>query len=51
VWITEADQSLAQLKVFLAKPPVLTSRRKKEHLLLYLAVTTHVASTAIVVER
>jgi hypothetical protein len=47
----EADQALAQLKDFLSKPPVLTAPRKKELLLLYLAATTHVVSTAIVVER
>jgi hypothetical protein len=51
VWTTEADQALAQLKDFLSKPPVLTAPRKKEQLLLYLAATTHVVSTAIVVER
>jgi dsDNA-binding SOS-regulon protein len=51
VWTTKADQALAQLKDFLSKPPVLTAPRKKEQLLLYLAATTHVVSTAIVVER
>jgi hypothetical protein len=51
VWTPEADQALAQLKDFLSKPPVLTAPRKKEQLLLYLAVTTHVVSTAIAVER
>jgi hypothetical protein len=51
VWTPEADQALAQLKDFLSKPPVLTTPRKKEQLLLYLAVTTHVVITAIVVER
>jgi hypothetical protein len=50
VWIPEADQALAQLKDFLSKPPVLTAPRKKEQLLLYLAATTHVVSSAIVVE-
>jgi dsDNA-binding SOS-regulon protein len=50
-WTPEADQALAQLKDFLSKPPVLMAPRKKEQLLLYLAVTTHVVSTAIVVER
>jgi dsDNA-binding SOS-regulon protein len=49
-WTSEADQALAQLKEFLSKPPVLTAPRKKEQLLLYLASTTHVVSTAIVVE-
>jgi dsDNA-binding SOS-regulon protein len=51
VWTTEADQALAQLKDFLSKPPVLTAPRKGEQLLLYLAATTHVVSTAIIVER
>jgi hypothetical protein len=51
VWTTVADQALAQLKDFLSKPPVLTAPRKKEQLLLYLSATTHVVSTAIVVER
>jgi hypothetical protein len=51
VWTPEADQALAQLKDFLSKSPVLTALRKKEQLLLYLAVTTHVVSTTIVVER
>jgi hypothetical protein len=46
-----ADQALAQLKDFLAKPPVLMAPRKKEQLLFHLAATTHVVSTAIVVER
>jgi dsDNA-binding SOS-regulon protein len=49
-WTPEVDQALAQLKDFLSKPPVLTTPRKKEQLLLYLAATTHVVSTAIVVE-
>jgi dsDNA-binding SOS-regulon protein len=51
VWTLEADQALVQLKVFLSEPPVLTAPRKKEQLLLYLAATTHVVSTAIVVDR
>jgi hypothetical protein len=51
VWTPEVDQALAQLKDFLSKPPVLTARRKGEQLLLYLAATTHVVSTAIIVER
>jgi hypothetical protein len=51
VWTSEADQALAQLKDFLSKPPVLTAPRKNEQLLLYLVVTTHVVSSAIVVER
>jgi hypothetical protein len=42
---------LEQLKDFLSKPPILTAPRKKEQLLLYLAATTHVVSTAIIVKR
>jgi hypothetical protein len=51
VWTPEADQALAQLKDFLSKPPILTAPRKGEQLLLYLAATTHVVSTAIIIER
>jgi hypothetical protein len=51
VWTPEVDQALDQLKDFLSKPPVLTAPRKKEQLLLYLTATTHVVSSAIVVER
>jgi hypothetical protein len=51
VWTPEADQALAQLKDFLSKSPVLMAPRKKEQLLLYLAATTHVVCTAIIVER
>jgi hypothetical protein len=51
VWTPEADQALAQLKDFLSKPLVLTAPRKKEQLLLYLAATTHLVSTAIIIER
>jgi hypothetical protein len=46
----EADQALAQLKDFLSKTPVLTAPRKGEQVLLYLAATTHMVSTAIIVE-
>jgi hypothetical protein len=51
VWTLEADQALAQLKDILSKPPVLTAPRKGKKMLLYLAATTHVVSTAIIVER
>jgi hypothetical protein len=51
MWTPEADQALAQLKDFLSKPPVFTAPRKKDQLLLCLTATTHVVSTAIVVER
>jgi hypothetical protein len=51
MWTQEAHHALAQLKDFLSKPPVLTTPRKKEQLLLYLSVTAHVVSTTIIVER
>jgi hypothetical protein len=51
VWTPEADQALTQLKDFLSKPPVLMAPRKGEQLLLYLAATTHLVSTAIIIER
>jgi hypothetical protein len=51
VWTLEADQALVRLKDFLSKPPVLTAPHKQEQLLLYLVATTHVVSTAIIVER
>jgi hypothetical protein len=51
MWTPEAEQALAQLKDFLSKPPVLTAPPKGEQLLLHLATTTHVVSTATIVER
>jgi hypothetical protein len=51
VWTREAEQALAQLKDFVSKQPVLTAPRKGEQLLLYLAASTHVVSTAIIIER
>jgi hypothetical protein len=45
----EFPNTLAQLKDFLSKQPVLTAPHKGEQLLLYLAATTHMVSTAIVV--
>jgi hypothetical protein len=51
LWTPEEDQALAQLKDFMSKPPVHTPPHKKKQLLLYLAATTHVVSTAIVIER
>jgi hypothetical protein len=45
------DQALALLKDFLSKTLALTAPLKGEQLLLYLAATTHVVSTAIIIER
>src|SRR5437016_7784068 len=50
-WTPEAQQAFDELKKFLAKPPVLVPPMPEEPLLLYIAATSHVVSTAIVVER
>jgi ribonuclease HI len=48
-WTEEAERAL--LKHHLQSPPVLTAPLPGEDLLLYIAATTHVVSSAIVVER
>ena len=50
-WTEKANQALQQLKDFLSKPPILTAPQDKEELLLYIATTTNVVSTAITIER
>ena len=50
-WNEEAVIAFQQLKEFLTAPPVLTAPEDGEMLLLYIAATTHVVSTALVVER
>jgi ethanolamine utilization protein EutA (predicted chaperonin) len=50
-WTEEAEQALQDLKHHLQSPPILTAPLPGEDLLLYIAVTTHVVSSAIVVER
>jgi hypothetical protein len=56
-WTSEAQEALDALKKFLTTPPVLkpprraTSIQPAEDLLLYISCTTHVVSTALVVER
>jgi hypothetical protein len=47
----EAERALQDLKQHLQSPPVLTTPLPGEDLLLYIAATTHVVSSAIVVER
>ena len=46
----EADAAFTQLKQYLTSPPVLTAPREDETLLLYIAATNRVVSTAMVVE-
>jgi hypothetical protein len=49
-WTEEAERALQDLKHHLQSPPVLTAPLPGEDLLLYIAATTHVVSSAIVVE-
>jgi hypothetical protein len=49
-WTEEAERALQDLKHHLQSPPVLAPLLG-EDLLLYIAATTHVVSSAIVVER
>jgi hypothetical protein len=50
-WIEKANQALQDLKSHLQSPPILTAPQPGENLPLYIAMTTLVVSTAIVVER
>ena len=50
-WSEEVDSAFEQLKLFLTKSPIMTAPRPDETLLIYIAATSHIVSTAIVVER
>ena len=50
-WSQEAAKALENLKQHLQSSPILTAPMPGEELLLYIAATTHVVSTAIVVEQ
>ncbi|XP_066313446.1 uncharacterized protein [Miscanthus floridulus] len=50
-WLEEADMAFEQLKLFLMKPQIMTAPRPDETLLIYIAATSHVVSTAIVIKR
>jgi ribonuclease HI len=50
-WTEEANQALQDLKHHLQSPPILTAPQPVENLLLYIAMTTHVVSSAIMVEH
>ena len=49
-WSQEAADALKELKEHLQSPPILTAPMLGEEMLLYIAATTHVVSTAIVAE-
>ena len=50
-WTTDAAEALENLKHHLQSPPTIIAPLPDEELLLYIITTTHVVSTAIVVER
>ena len=50
-WNDDASKAFQELKDFLTSPPVLTAPEDGEVLLLYIAATTSVVSTIVVVER
>src|SRR5438034_7209539 len=50
-WTPVAQQAFDELRKFLTNPPVLVPPMHEEPLLLYIASTSHVVSTAIYVER
>jgi hypothetical protein len=56
-WTSEAQEALEALKKFMTTLPVLkpphraTSNQVAEDLLLYISSTTHIVSSALVVER
>ena len=47
----EAGTAFEQLKLFLTNPPIMTAPRPDETLLINIAATSRVVSTAIMVER
>jgi hypothetical protein len=50
-WSKEANTAFAELKQFLTSPLILTAPKEGETLLLYIAATNRVVSTAIIIER
>jgi hypothetical protein len=50
-WTEEVERALQDLKYHLQSPSVLTAPLPGEDLLLYIAATTHVVSSAIVVKH
>ena len=49
-WTTKADEAFQKLKEYLSTSPILTPPEKHEPLLLYIAATTTVVSTTIVMD-
>ena len=51
VWTEEAQEALESLKASLTSAPILVAPKQGEPLLLYVSVSNHVVSAALVVER
>ena len=49
-WTEEANEAFKKLKAYLTSSPVLTPPNKDEDMMLYIAATSTVVSTTIVVE-
>ena len=50
-WTPEAEAALQDLKKYLSSTPVLVAPKPQEPMLLYLAATNQVVSTALVARR
>ena len=51
VWTEDAHQALESLKASLMLAPILVALEREEPLLLYVTVSNHVVSAALVIER
>jgi hypothetical protein len=51
VWSEDANKAFTELKRFLTSPPIMIAPQNDETLLVYIAATNRVVSTAIAVER
>ena len=50
-WTEEANEAFKKLKAYLTSSPVFTPPKKYEDMMLYIATTSTVISTVIVIER
>jgi len=50
-WTAEAHEAFQKLKEYLSTSPILTPPERHEPLLLYIATTTVIVNTVIVMER
>ena len=50
-WTDECEEAFQDLKRYLSNPPLLSPSKEREHLYLYLAVSTTVVSAALIREE